>query len=158
MDKVKQIEEMARIICGLCTKEGCLCDGGYCNFNCNDYERAKRLYTAGYRKQSECKECGEKTSKVIVALQEKLANAKPKWISVDERLPENNGHYLCFRDGSVDVYGFALNLKKVNKYDFEGQKRSGWYSYDSEYGYFECTKITHWMPLPEAPKMKGGEG
>jgi hypothetical protein len=52
MDEKKQIEEMARIICGLCTKEGCLCDGGYCNFNCHDYERAKRLYNAGYRKQS----------------------------------------------------------------------------------------------------------
>lgn len=53
MSKEKQIEEMARIICNLCTEEGCLCDGGYCNFNCNDYERAKRLYNAGYRKQRE---------------------------------------------------------------------------------------------------------
>lgn len=53
MSKEKQVAEMARIICGLCTEEGCLCDGGYCNFNCNDYERAKRLYSAGYRKQDE---------------------------------------------------------------------------------------------------------
>lgn len=53
MSKEKQIEEMAKVICGLNTSDGCFCDGGYCNYNCLSYEKAEALYTAGYRKQSE---------------------------------------------------------------------------------------------------------
>jgi len=53
MNKEKQIEEMARTICGLNTSEGCFCDGGYCNYNCLAYEKATALYNAGYRKESE---------------------------------------------------------------------------------------------------------
>ena len=49
----EQIEEMARTICGLNTRDGCFCDGGYCNYNCLSYEKAETLYNAGYRKQSE---------------------------------------------------------------------------------------------------------
>lgn len=50
MTKEKQIEEMARGICGLITSDGCFCDGGYCNYNCLSYEKAEALYNAGYRK------------------------------------------------------------------------------------------------------------
>ena len=53
MSKEKQIEEMAKAICGLNTEQGCFCDGGYCNYNCLSYEKAIKLYNAGYRKQSE---------------------------------------------------------------------------------------------------------
>lgn len=81
----------------------------------------------------------------------------PEWISVKDRLPEKNGKYLCFRKynvlsgGNIQIYSFAHNLKKVDKYDFRHNK-SGWYDYDSEYGYCEVDNITHWMPLPEPPK------
>jgi hypothetical protein len=56
---------------------------------------------------------------------------KQEWISVDERLPEEPGTYVaCRRDGYV---GFAF---------FTGASFP--------------TVVTHWMPLPEPPKMKGG--
>jgi hypothetical protein len=78
-----------------------------------------------------------------------------KWISVKDRLPDKNGKYLCYCGESfiktTDIYSFAKNLKKVDKYDFR-DKKAGWYSYDSEWGYFERSGVTHWMPLPEPPK------
>ena len=81
-----------------------------------------------------------------------------KWISVKERLPDKDGAYLCCWKLSYDdrycthIYSFAKNLHKVDKYDFKGKKRAGFYDYDSEWGYCEMEGITHWMPLPELPK------
>ncbi len=50
--KEKQIEEMARNICGA-IEEGRRCVMCELNRNCNGYESANVLYKAGYRKQSE---------------------------------------------------------------------------------------------------------
>ncbi|MBO7230101.1 MAG: hypothetical protein J6V20_01640 [Bacteroidaceae bacterium] len=65
---------------------------------------------------------------------EQLYNAgyrKQEWISVEERLPEQHGRYMAYRaDGSVCFVFFA--------------------------GIRFPPYVTHWMPLPEAPKMKGG--
>jgi hypothetical protein len=58
---------------------------------------------------------------------------------------KNNPPYL-------DFCGFTSNLSKVDKYDFEGKNRPGWYKYSSEWGYYEETGVTHWMPLPELPR------
>ena len=82
-----------------------------------------------------------------------------EWISVKERLPKKHGEYLCYcTDGfgrCVSIYSFAKNLSKVDDYYFEGIKRAGWYSYDSELGYIEMDDVTHWMPLPDAPQKEG---
>lgn len=60
-----------------------------------------------------------------------------EWISVEERLPEREGKYLTYTTRrTVEIssfYPFYLNDKP--QFDY-------W--------------ITHWMPLPETPKMKGG--
>lgn len=76
-----------------------------------------------------------------------------KWISTKERLPDENGAYLCcITPGgrrSITIYDFALNLEDVDKYDFPGKKHSGWYKYDSEYGYYEVGYVAYWMPLPD---------
>ena len=82
----------------------------------------------------------------------------PKWISVKDKLPDKNGTYLCCWNGHIgakpciSIYSFAKNLRKVDKYDFEGKNRAGWYDYDSEWGYGEMCDVTHWMPLPKLPK------
>lgn len=79
-----------------------------------------------------------------------------EWISVKDKLPNKKGEYLCYVKSSfgnwMKIASFSTNLEKVDKYDFRGQQRSGWYSYDSEWGYIEHNDITHWMPLPKAPK------
>ena len=60
-----------------------------------------------------------------------------KWISAEDRLPERNGRYLthCLIEGQSLVC--VLYYLKV--------------------GGFNESTVTHWMPLPEAPKMKGSE-
>lgn len=68
---------------------------------------------------------------------------KPEWISVDERLPEEDTRVLVY-----------LNLTKLDAmtYTFFDTDRildGKWIRWR---GY-----ISHWMPLPEAPKMKGAD-
>lgn len=114
MSKEKQIEEMARVWCGLPHRhdcEGCLCR----REGCYEISISEMLYEAGYRKQ--------------------------EWISVEDRLPEDYNKYLLFLDN--------------------GRIAIGWYHGDAmqfvEDGIVMIETVTHWMPLPEAPKMKGGE-
>lgn len=88
-------------------------------------------------------------------------NEQPKvgeWIPVEERLPEEEGTYLCYEVcGNYPCYGvlnFAKNLHKVDKYDFQNEKRPGFYHLDSEYGYLEDTNVVAWMPLPAPYDMR----
>lgn len=112
---------------------------------------------AGYRKQSE-------------------------WISVKERLPESGVHcLLCCDikriDGTHRQYvcdGYHVDRWKeecsncdddcaaeYNEEDDEYYLCEGWYevikNWDDYSAIAIADTITHWMPLPEPPKMKGGE-
>ena len=76
-----------------------------------------------------------------------------KWISVKDRLPDTDGYYLCVWNETIDVFEFAKNLYKVDKYSFTNKKgKSGFYECDREWGFIEHEDVTHWMPLPELPK------
>lgn len=70
-------------------------------------------------------------------LTEKVAQieaAQPRWISVEERLPEENGKYIvCTAKGSVYCTKFSIDVR--------GSFHTDMY-----------THVTHWMPLPEPPK------
>lgn len=88
-----------------------------------------------------------------------LANGvtlSPKWISVKDKLPDKEGKYLCCWSAvkSINVYSFAKNLQKIDKYNFKDEKREGWYDCSDEWGYYEISTVTHWMPLPELPKER----
>ena len=62
---------------------------------------------------------------------------KQEWISVEDRLPEREGQYLVYTFGGViRVCRFRTSII-TDRLSFE----------------YSCT---HWMPLPELPKMKGG--
>lgn len=85
-----------------------------------------------------------------------LTKAAPKvgeWIPVSERLPEENGSYLCqinFANHEIiDVLFFATNLYKVDKWDFSDKKRAGFYDCEYDWGCFEVYDVIAWMPLPE---------
>ena len=74
---------------------------------------------------------------------EHLYNAdyrKQEWISVEDRLPETYDECLLLRDDEEIIIGWyhASAMEFV------------------EGGIVVIPKVTHWMPLPEAPKMKGG--
>lgn len=71
LDKDKQIEEMARIICKASSNKGeCEKCSFYPHRSCYNFEEAHALYNAGYRKEKQgewkfngiswtCSECGE---------------------------------------------------------------------------------------------------
>lgn len=71
-------------------------------------------------------------------LQEAGYRRQSEWISVEERLPERNGRYLTHCNIENQSLVCVLYYCKIG-------------------GFNEGT-VTHWMPLPEPPKMKGGAG
>ena len=81
----------------------------------------------------------------------KQLREQPRWIPVSERLPDDRKKCLVtFKSGYIDIMCYALNLYKVDKYDFSTQKgKAGWYDYDSEWGYYSRDDVVAWMPLPE---------
>lgn len=87
-----------------------------------------------------------------------VVTGKPKWIPVAEALPED-GEYLVicklnspYAKPFIEMFRFSSNLEAVDKHNFKGANRSGWYYYDDEDGYIEVVTVTHWMTLPEPPK------
>ena len=80
------------------------------------------------------------------------------WISIKDRWPENeNKRYLCAVKGFshcsyVQICRFSKNLEFVDEYDLHECNHAGWYNYDSEWGYYEVTGVTHWMELPDLPE------
>ena len=82
-------------------------------------------------------------------------NATTTWRPASEP-PTEDGKYLVVRAYGAEfawqeVCRFANNLFKVDKKDFKGKKRAGWYIYcDGEF--IEILTVTHWMPLPQPPK------
>lgn len=78
-----------------------------------------------------------------------------KWYNSDTEPPKEEGRYLCIVKGIGGYYHevvtYTKNLESVDKYDFQGDERPGWYDYDSEWGYYENTGVLYWMPLPELP-------
>lgn len=66
----------------------------------------------------------------------KLLEAQvPKWISVEERLPEKSGRYLVCTSKSSVYY------TKFTRHEQDGRFHTD-----------INTHITHWMPMPEPPK------
>ena len=110
----KQIEEMARTLCG----EKNACEACVSFDMCEFRTEASVLCNADYRKQSD-------------------------WISVEERLPEDDETVLVITSESeMEVCFYKTESKGIFQ-------RLG--------GLVLIYNVTHWMPLPEAPKMKGGE-
>ena len=75
------------------------------------------------------------------------------WISVDDRLPDKYGAVLVACEG-LTIGGYAPIAI--------GSYGGGFWSIADADGTMHLTKymrciVTHWMPLPEPPKMKGGE-
>ena len=62
----------------------------------------------------------------------------PKWISVEDRLPEREGRYLC--------------VKRIGKSGAVYVQLMNGDSYGFSMDHFYTDDVTHWMPLPEPPK------
>ncbi len=74
------------------------------------------------------------------------ALSRDRWISVEERLPEENGFYLVKVESPhipVRAYEYKPDM------GWDGNDRL-WKGYDGSYVFDHF--VTHWMPLPEPPK------
>lgn len=131
MDKKKQIEEMTLEIAKLfCNPKGCyncnLCDVyGSLELSCEEYLSYRRMASVLYAAGYR-KQSG--------------------WISVDERLPERQCSVLAYygfkREGDDDL-GYML-MGVIEYYAFDPNPH---FQHESV-----GLRVTHWMPLPEAPK------
>lgn len=64
-----------------------------------------------------------------------------EWISVKEKLPDNNQNIKF--NGTFPFKGEGFFLKYLDGYDF---------FHISSNRIFQVYGVTHWMPLPEPPK------
>ncbi len=65
-----------------------------------------------------------------------MLNAQPRWISVEEKLPEDPGDYLVYDGSNVQFCKYYCSTWNTPDY------------YESDT--IEC--VTHWMPLPKPPE------
>lgn len=146
--------------------------------------------------EQECSQCSneelyDETLNHIARTLYEVGYRKQEWISVEERLPEENVYVLIAVENSIQV---ARIIKGISEEKREKMKngelpdpeetcfaadkiitlrRSQLYHSGDVWGnnlvpyYWKANggpmewfgqNITHWMPLPEPPKMKGGEG
>ena len=141
MSREKQIEEMAKTICpNIYGHYGCDSCDLYDNECCLPFNIARSLTDKGYRKQSE-------------------------WISVDERLPEEKETEQKYYD-TESLALLDVEIQRVSDEVLVAVKDiDGGFAFVTT----DCTidgkwqnwengdyTVTHWLPLPEAPKMKGG--
>jgi hypothetical protein len=69
---------------------------------------------------------------------------RPKWISVEDRLPEYDQAVLCYKSDRGVRFGKVLAATYA----------------DGVQAFMDCERkyafgATHWMPLPELPDMRG---
>ena len=68
---------------------------------------------------------------------------KPKWISVEERLPEYGKYVLVADERNRFIGLFSLEKTEENYVFWRGM--GSWT--------MDVIAITHWMPLPEPPEV-----
>ena len=71
----------------------------------------------------------------------------PKWVSVNDILPENDTPVICWYLSGDGKYYHSIGT--YHQYKYGGLWRVE--AEDDGCGY-GCKEVTHWMPLPEPPK------
>lgn len=88
--------------------------------------------------------CGVLLAKDAKDLIQQLESRVPRWISVEERLPEKLKRVLVFKQRN----GHSLWCVAMWNIEIDWRGESDW-SKNPDNGWFT---VTHWMPLPESPE------
>jgi len=115
------------------------------------FEDAKRAFGLEFAREAEnIRKRNAELEVMLNAQKAFLAEAEQGWIPCSERLPKEDSRYLVQMSyGIMQVLSWANVLEKVDDVDFCNEKHSGWYEYDSEWGYCERHEVVAWMPLPK---------
>lgn len=75
-----------------------------------------------------------------------------EWISVKDKLPKENGIYIVYVQDGTSVAGWIWydNIVVAAEYAF-----GGWWWCENSNDFDITNIVTHWMPLPEPPRMEG---
>lgn len=103
-----------------------------CSFGCGDEDKAECWEMAVYNRLAAYEDLG--TVEELAALRERT-----RWIPCSEQLPDKSGYYLIACD---NPHRGRQNGIDVSYYQHKAQNWKAVYN--------PC--VTHWMPLPEAPK------
>lgn len=88
-------------------------------------------------------DCVDALLKDALAYIQQLEAAHPKWISVEERLPDDRGNFI------TKIHCDNGDWIEVNTFDH--MEKEWWH--DAVNHTVKATEfVTHWMPLPEPPK------
>ena len=108
-------------------------------------EIADLLIANGVMMKSNCEDCASKTTRIIDKLHGENAKLREiqRWIPVTERLPDENGYYLCV------VCVSSVNQRKEYRRMILFWEDNVWIDMTN---CFRTKKPLYWMPLPEPPK------
>lgn len=76
-----------------------------------------------------------------------------EWISVEDKMPEAYGVYIVYVKDENSPYGEGIwyeNIVTLAEYAFDEWT---WDEHGNEYDITDI--VTHWMPLPDPPRMEG---
>lgn len=127
MSREKQIEEMAKVMCGYYGTGKCY-DCRYC-CDCHVKHEADRLYKAGYRKQS-------------------------GWISVEERLPSES-EYLNRHNDGIDTLKRLTIAYMTDTIEYAIGCYDG-YKWVNQLGNKKINDVIAWRPFELYEPSKGG--
>lgn len=78
--------------------------------------------------------------------------AQPRWVAVEERLPEEPGLY-CVRVLDISL-GDEPTHNAVPSWEHYDDEAEEW-QLSEDWFPVECWRVTHWMPLPPLPEEDG---
>ena len=84
-------------------------------------------------------EINDEAIRLLLSHIKELESQIPRWIPVEERMPEESGYYLCWDIGAIESA-----IPYAESYYFDKERRG--FEPDADL----C--ITHWQPLPKGPE------
>lgn len=120
--------------------------------------RTKLAESANYG--GNCIECGRGTHCTyevcdncmtdLKKLRAEVERLSEGWISVDDRIPESKD------DGALVYFSKTGSIETVHIQDYFDDMTSGVVDgVQTHSKWYKSQKVTHWMPLPEAPQAEG---